>query len=86
MLLHFKQSYNYNKHITIHLQYIDRIGYRIPTKLAESIGKQQHTNNNAATQSAQQQPSSTTNTTKATPKKKNLKARPIQRSLTPHFN
>ena len=86
MLLHFKQSYNYNKHITIHLQYIDRIGYRIPTKLAESIGKQQHTNNNAATQSAQQQPSSTTNTTKATPKKKNLKARPIQRSLTPHFD
>ena len=72
-----------NKHITIQLQYIDRIGYRIPTELAESIGKQQHTKNNAATQSAQQQTSSTNNTTKA---KKKLKARPIQRSLTPHFD
>ena len=73
-------------------QYIDRIGYRIPTKLAESIGKKQLMNddkavlNNRRTQSLTQQ-SSTTSGKKAIPtKKRPKKCRPIQRSLTPHLD
>ena len=70
--------------IILLLKYIDRIGYRIPTSLAESIGKQQHqlqTKNTPQQQPQQPTASSTTNKSK-----KNKKAKPIQRSLTPHFD
>eukprot|EP00571_Detonula_confervacea_P002050 CAMPEP_0172324350 /NCGR_PEP_ID=MMETSP1058-20130122/51144_1 /TAXON_ID=83371 /ORGANISM="Detonula confervacea, Strain CCMP 353" /LENGTH=469 /DNA_ID=CAMNT_0013040611 /DNA_START=290 /DNA_END=1696 /DNA_ORIENTATION=+ len=63
--------------------YIDRIGYRIPTKLAVSIGKQL---NNNMPQSIQQQKSSNAKNQKLVQKKKKSKPRPIQRSLTPHFD
>ena len=61
--------------------YIDRIGFRLPSKLAESIGKRQldRLNNEDATQD-----NDTTITTKK--KKKQKKPRAIQRSLTPHFD
>ena len=67
-----------------YLQYIDRIGYRIPTSLAESIGRQQHqlkTKKNTTQQQPQQPTASSTNN-----KSKKKKAKPIQRSLTPHFD
>lgn len=52
--------------------YVDRIGFRIPTKLAESIGEQVL---------------STTSDSKVTfSNKKAKRPRPIQRSLTPHFD
>jgi len=78
---------NKYEHILCHLllQYIDRIGYRIPTSLAETIGKQQHqlqTKN--TTQQQTQQPTASSKTTNKS--KKNKKAKPIQRSLTPHFD
>ncbi|KAL7524782.1 hypothetical protein ACHAXR_000713, partial [Thalassiosira sp. AJA248-18] len=64
--------------------YIDRIGYRIPTTLAVQIGKQLM-RKKSTSHSAQQQ--SSANSTKLLPtKKKKSKARPIQRSLTPHFD
>lgn len=51
--------------------YIDRLGYRIPTALAEEIGEQVARN------------SCTKENTKKNKKKKNMA---IQRSLTPHFD
>ena len=76
-----------NEHVlcSFMLQYIDRIGYRIPTSLAESIGRQQHqlkTKN--TTQQQTQQPATSSTNNKSSKKKK--KAKPIQRSLTPHFD
>ena len=50
-------------------QYIDRIGFRIPTDLATRIG------NEVTKQSANENTS-----------KKSSRSRPIQRSLTPHFD
>lgn len=55
-------------------KYIDRIGYRIPTALAERIGKQQPKNG--------QHQCNSTNSNQS----KKLRKRPIQRSLTPHFD
>mmetsp|Transcript_26880 Transcript_26880/g.56059 ORF Transcript_26880/g.56059 Transcript_26880/m.56059 type:complete len:391 (-) Transcript_26880:71-1243(-) len=67
--------------------YIDRIGYRIPTKLAETIGKQLSTKeiSQPTLLSTNKLPASS-NATKPTPKKKKKKPKPIQRSLTPHFD
>ena len=66
-------------------KFIDRIGYRIPTNIAETIGKQIRNINNGATKV-----DSSGNTISQTnqPKfnKKSKKPRPIQRSLTPHFD
>lgn len=58
--------------------YIDRIGFRLPSKLAESIGERQLSNNSKATTNA----ASTT----SKKQKKKKKSRAIQRSLTPHFD
>ena len=58
----------------IDIKYIDRIGYRIPTDLAERIGKELSKNK----QQSDQSPKPTT--------KKVSRPRPIQRSLTPHFD
>jgi len=82
---------------TTNRKYIDRIGYRIPTKLAESIGKQI-----SITASFQESPMHVTTTTPApttttSPSPpataaaartytKGTKPRPLQRSLTPHFD
>mmetsp|Transcript_19502 Transcript_19502/g.40823 ORF Transcript_19502/g.40823 Transcript_19502/m.40823 type:complete len:444 (-) Transcript_19502:132-1463(-) len=63
--------------------YIDRIGYRIPTSIAEKLGKQKMETPRTDA------PSKCDHTTyEDTPKqKKNSKnPRPIQRSLTPHFD
>lgn len=57
--------------------YIDRIGFRLPSKLAESIGERQLSKDGAAS-------NATTTTSKKQRKKK--KSRAIQRSLTPHFD
>ena len=65
------------------LQYIDRIGYRIPTSLAESIGKQQHQLKTTNSTQQTQQPTASSTNNKSSKKKK---AKPIQRSLTPHFD
>mmetsp|Transcript_41185 Transcript_41185/g.74238 ORF Transcript_41185/g.74238 Transcript_41185/m.74238 type:complete len:326 (-) Transcript_41185:1125-2102(-) len=61
--------------------FIDRIGYRIPTKIAESIGKQL-----TMTKDMSQPTQAPSNAKKITPKKKKPKSRAIQRSLTPHFD
>lgn len=53
--------------------YIDRVGYRLPTKLAEEWGDRIHKRSN------------TTDSTTTTSKKKK-KMRSIQRSLTPHLD
>jgi len=66
--------------------YIDRIGYRIPTSLAESIGKQQHQLTNNTVEQQTQQPTASCANNKSSKKKKKKKAKPIQRSLTPHFD
>ncbi|KAL7546247.1 hypothetical protein ACHAWF_009582, partial [Thalassiosira exigua] len=55
-------------------RYIDRIGYRIPTDVAEQIGKQ------LAKERGEDTPE------EGTKKKKKKRARPIQRSLTPHLD
>ena len=68
------------------LQYIDRIGYRIPTSLAESIGKQQHQLKTKNTSQQQTQQPATSSTSNKLRKNKKKKAKPIQRSLTPHFD
>ncbi|KAL7491398.1 hypothetical protein ACHAWT_000762 [Skeletonema menzelii] len=60
--------------------YIDRIGFRLPSKLAESIGERQLSNNEAATNAT---PINARGTNK---QKKKKKSRAIQRSLTPHFD
>ena len=62
--------------------YIDRIGFRLPTKLAESIGERQlsKNNNEAATNAT------TVNASATNKQKKKKKSRAIQRSLTPHFD
>lgn len=52
-------------------KYIDRIGFRLPTNLAEQIGKDIM---NEQMDKSQQQPA------------KKSRPRPIQRSLTPHFD
>lgn len=60
---------------------MDRIGFRIPTQIAESIGKQLYTASMAA------HPGTTTESKRMmTSKRKDKRARPIQRSLTPHFD
>ena len=67
-------------------KYIDRIGYRIPTELAESIGRQleseQRDESNDEHQSTGQ---IAPNIAKKT-KKKKRRGRPTQRSLTPHLD
>ena len=66
-------------------KYIDRIGYRIPTKLAECLGEQI-----SSTGSFRESTVHTTTTSTAAPPpttpKRGLKPRPLQRSLTPHFD
>lgn len=66
-------------------KYIDRIGYRIPTKLAECLGEQI-----SSTASFRESTVHTTTTSTAAPPpttpKRGLKPRPLQRSLTPHFD
>mmetsp|Transcript_6236 Transcript_6236/g.9100 ORF Transcript_6236/g.9100 Transcript_6236/m.9100 type:complete len:405 (-) Transcript_6236:1056-2270(-) len=63
--------------------YIDRIGFRLPSKLADSIGERQRSNNNS-----EAAPNATTinSDTLSKRQKKKKKSRAIQRSLTPHFD
>ena len=56
-------------------KYIDRIGFRIQTKLAESLGKDMANDNLQVHETSIKKQS-----------KNRTKARPIQRSLTPHFD
>ncbi len=64
-------------------KYIDRIGYRIPTSIAEKLGNQNMETPRASGASKYYQ---TTHKDTSKQKKKIKKARPIQRSLTPHFD
>lgn len=66
------------------MQYIDRIGYRIPTKLAESIGKQISSIESFHYSTTAYTTRVSTASSKAN--KRGIKARPLQRSLTPHFD
>lgn len=59
--------------------YIDRIGFRLPTKLAESIGERRQLLNEDST-------ATTILDSNAKKLKKKTKPRAIQRSLTPHFD
>jgi hypothetical protein len=59
--------------------YIDRIGFRLPTKLAESIGERRQLLNEDTT-------NATITIDSNAKKKKKTKPRAIQRSLTPHFD
>ena len=61
--------------------YIDRIGFRLPSKLAESIGERQLSNKEVPTTDA-----TTINNASTTRKEKKKRSRAIQRSLTPHFD
>ena len=54
-----------------HFQYIDRVGFRLPTELSERLGK-------ARVTPSDQKPE--------TPNKKKRRARPLDRGLTPHFD
>jgi hypothetical protein len=65
-------------------KYIDRIGYRIPTTLSESIGKQISTNGSSFQESTTHM--ITEAMPRATTSKSGFKSRPLQRSLTPHFD
>ena len=57
--------------------YIDRIGYRLPTKLAEELGKK------IAAEQSEGDCAGNANTNKPSRRKR---SRPIQRSLTPHLD
>ena len=57
--------------IFIIVQYIDRVGFRLPTELSERLGK-------ARVTTCGQKPE--------TPNKKKRRARPLDRGLTPHFD
>lgn len=63
-------------------QYIDRIGFRIPTQLAESIGKDLARNKDVTIKSAPPKADKAT----LPERKRTSKPRAIQRSLTPHFD
>jgi hypothetical protein len=66
-------------------QYIDRIGFRIPTKVAENIGEQllSSSHSHDINENAKEMHDASS---KITTKKNKKKSRPIQRCLTPHFD
>jgi hypothetical protein len=65
------QSYSFTDFVLVKNKYIDRIGFRLPSKIAEQIGKEV----------IKEQPIDAKK-----PVRKKYRSRPIQRSLTPHFD
>lgn len=60
--------------------YIDRIGYRLPTKLAEELGKK------IAAEKEETECNGCNGNTKTKTSPRRKRSRPIQRSLTPHLD